>query len=84
MSSENDKAGGSSVKTPTKPYPKRASQGDAPGSASVVAASTATASVAPATTTEVSSGAFCADDDPSLIVNYNESTPLPSPQSGDE
>ena len=84
MSSESDKAGGSSAKTPTKPDTKRASQGDAPGSASNVVASTATAAVAPATTTGVSSSAFCADVDPSLIVDYNESTPLPLPQSGDE
>ena len=74
----------SSEKTPTAKNTKRTRRDDKSGTQSAAVAST----TAVATTTTVASTTSHEDpsneEDPSLLVDYEESTPAPSPQSGDE
>lgn len=74
-------SGGSSAKTPTHARTKRSRLSDDTESQGVtVTTSTATAAFASSTPL----GDLSVEDDPALMVDYDESTPLPSPQRGDE
>ena len=74
---------GSPAKAPIHTHYKRTRRDNSPPSPSVSVA-TPTSNVGPSTGHNDPSHSPSADDDPSLIVDYNESTPLPSPHSGDE
>ena len=73
----------SPAKAPIQTHTKRTRRDYSPPSPSLSVA-TPTANVGPSTGHNDPSHSPSADDDPSLIVDYNESTPLPSPHSGDE
>ena len=75
--------GGSSAKTPTQPRTNRTRRVNSPAASNaLVGTQTATAAVA-LTGLKDTSHFNSEDVDPSLIVDYNESTPLPSPHSSD-
>ena len=75
--------GGSSAKTPTQPRTKHTRRVNSPAASNaLVGTQTATAAVA-LTGLKDPSHFNSEDVDPSLIVDYNESTPLPSPHSSD-
>ena len=75
--------GGSSAKTPTQPRTKRMRRVNLPAASNALVG-TPTATAAVALTGLKDPSHFNSEDvDPSLIVDYNESTPLPSPHSSD-
>ena len=74
---------GSPAKAPIQTHTKRTRRDNSPPSPSVSFA-TPTSNSGPSTGHNDPSHSPSADDDSSLIVDYNESTPLPSPHSGDE
>ena len=74
---------GSPAKAPSQTNTKRTRRDNSPPSPSASVATPAS-NDGPSTEHNDPSHSPSADDDPSLIVDYNESTPLPSPHSGDE
>ena len=76
---------GSPAKAPTHPSDKHARRENSPTSQSTaVTTSTATEAVASSTSITDVPPALSAEDDPSLVVDYNESTPLPSSMSDED
>lgn len=73
--------GGSSEKTPISPKAKRTRLSDDSSSQGVAVATTAAPEAVASTTAP---GDLSVEDDPDLMLDYNESTPVPSPRSGDE
>ena len=83
MPPKRDHDDGSPAKAPSQTNTKRTRRDNSPPSPSASVATPAS-NVGPSTEHNDPSHSPSADDDPSLIVDYNESTPLPSPHSGNE